>query len=400
MSGWRVMNGKNPQVTIVTPGTFPIPSYYSSSVERVVEHVTQELKHDIRFHVISKKTYSLPASQELDGVRHIRFPALQKKHYLLNVNRFLENFTPCVIQVENRPRYARWLKKRDNSRKIWLSLHSTTFISPPHIRRLELIDCLHYTDKVLVNSYFLKKELLSYCPWMEEKIFVNHLGVDPERFVSRWRANQEYERKQMLLSLGFQERKLILYVGRLIRIKGVHLLLQVMPEIIKKHPDVCLIIVGGAGYGNNRRTRYVQYLEKLAARIPHHVKFIPYISHNRITMWYRAADVVVIPSQDREAFGLVAVEAMASGVPVIASQSGGLKEIIEHECTGYLLDYLQPRYDLLQRVDRLLSDNDLVRQMGEKGIERVQKYFTWQHTAKRILPLYRDTINQSQLQNH
>jgi spore coat protein SA len=103
--------------------------------------------------------------------------------------------------------------------------------------------------------------------------------------------------------------------------------------------------------------------------------------------WFRAADVVVVPSAENEAFGLVNVEAMACGIPVVATRAGGIKEIIRHRETGFLLDPERLKPELIQTVNRLLKDEGLARRMGELSADYAAKNFTWKHTADRYAQL-------------
>ena len=107
-----------------------------------------------------------------------------------------------------------------------------------------------------------------------------------------------------------------------------------MPSIIQAVPDTLLIIAGSAFYGSERRTSYVDKLYTLAKDFPEHVRFMSFIPHEEIHIWFKAAEIVLVPSIGHEAFGLVNVEAMACGVPVIATNIGGMPEVIEHGKNG------------------------------------------------------------------
>src|SRR5690606_10705725 len=143
---------------------------------------------------------------------------------------------------------------------------------------------------------------------LNDKIVVNHLGVDPERFPSRWSEEHQEARLQRMNALGLTGGKIILFVGRLIPIKGVHHLLQAMPKVLEQQPEARLLIVGGAYYGRNKRTPYVEKLHQLAKSLGQAVRFTPYVPHEKIAEWFRLADLLVVPSSEREAFGLVNVE--------------------------------------------------------------------------------------------
>ncbi|MEF3305441.1 glycosyltransferase family 4 protein [Paenibacillus sp. GYB003] len=373
-------------IAFVTPGTFPVPSRRSSSVELVVAQAGERLGRQAEVVVFGKKTKGRPAREAIGGIRYVRPTA---KPYIAHVSRLIKREPPDVIQVENRPRHACYLKRRHPKTPVVLSLHSTTFLSKPHIAPSALRLCLRSADAIVVNSEFLKAKVASHDESLSGKIVVNHLGVDTNRFVSRWSAEEQARREANLAKLGLAGKKIVLYVGRFIPIKGVHHLVAVMPTIAALEPDAVLLLVGGASYGSNRLTPYVRKLRRMAQTVPGHVRFVPFVPHEQIPLWFRLADVAVVPSAEKEAFGLVNVEAMASGVPVVATAAGGMKEIIEHGVSGLLAEPGRLAEQLVGHVCAVLADREYARRLGEKGIERVRERFTWQHTADRLAELYR-----------
>jgi spore coat protein SA len=374
------------RVAIVTPGTFAIPSAKSSSVELAVMQTAKQMAGEAELTVFGKKTLRQPSRETRGGIRFIRPP---RRNYIRNVSRILKKLKPDMIQVENRPRFARFLKKRFPDTHVALSLHSTTFISKPNITPQALAACLQHADSIIVNSHFLKSYIANAVPEAEPKIAVNHLGADPERFIPKWEAD-ESKRLAKLRKLGLEGKKIILYVGRLIPIKGVHHLLRAMPAIAAIEPDAVLLIVGSAFYGSKRKTAYVKRLRRMAAPIKKHVRFIPYVGHASIPSWFQLADVVVVPSPEREAFGLVNVEAMATGLPVVAAGAGGMTEIIEHGQSGLLANPERLEEEIVAYVTNVLNDSEFARTLGEQAVRRVRDHFTWKKTAERLLEHYRN----------
>ncbi len=374
-------------VAIVTPGTFALPSNKSSSVERVVEYVSKEMKHEADIHLFARKNRHQTKRQRISGIYFHRFPRANSQAYLNAVRNELRVVWPSLIQIENRPHFVSAIKRAFPHIPLWLSLHSTTFISSPGISRARLKMNMQKADLIIVNSRFLKNELLRINPMPEERIQINYLGVDPEQFPSKWLPAQAAIRQKRLSELGYEGKKIILYVGRLIPIKGVHHLLNVVPDIIQRHPDAVFVLVGGAFYGSNRLTDYVIGLHKQGKRYPAHVRFVPYTSYEKMADWYNIADIVVVPSFEKEAFGLVNVEAMAAGLPVVATNAGGIREVIVHEKTGFLLEPHSIEQDLVLYLTELLDHPQVCRMQGENGRSRMLELFTWQATARRQLEL-------------
>ncbi|MCI3919940.1 glycosyltransferase family 4 protein [Paenibacillus sp. TRM 82003] len=379
-----------PRVVIVTPGSYPIPSSRSSSVEQVVRHVGALMGADTDLWVVGKKTARQPVRETIDGVRYVR-PRRTKarRSYLSRVSGAIARLKPGIVQVENRPKLAAALKARHPGRQVWLSLHSTTFLSPKHVHPAALRRALRRVDRIVVNSGFLRDYVARRVPGAARKIVVNYLGVDMNQFVSRWSPQGEAARSELLSALGYENKKILLYVGRLIEKKGIHHLLQAMPGIIERHPDALLIIVGGAAYGVDAVTPYVRRLHAMGGAMPNHVRFIQFVPHDQVHRWYTIADIALVPSFAEEAFGLVNVEAMASGVPVVATDAGGMKELIVDGETGFFVPSSNIAAGIRDRVDLLLSQPELARAMGEASLRRVESMFTWGHTAARLAGWYR-----------
>lgn len=385
-----------PRIAVVTPGSFPVPSGRSSSVEQAVSEWTVRLTSMADVTVFGIRSRGYAKREVIRGVRYVRSAVPRRGRYVQAVIRQLKKGSYDIIQVENRPRYVKAIKKAMPGVPVWLSLHSLTFISGRNISSRELASYLLATDRIVVNSEFLKEEIAGRVPSVRDRIVVNYLGVNLEQFTSRWTEEGLNKRNRLLKKLGLSGRKVVLYVGRLLEMKGVHHVLEAFPAIAAREPDASLVIVGSAFYGSKRTTDYVRRLHRMGARMPRSVRFVPYVPHERIQDWFTIADVVVVPSSNREAFGLVNVEAMATGLPVVATSSGGMKEIVISEVTGYLVEPARVSEELAWRVGDLLADERLRQALGEAGLRRVWELFTWEHAAQRWMGYWRQTQEEDQ----
>lgn len=374
-----------PRIALVSPGSFIIPSDRSSSVEQVMKELAEELGRYAACTIYGIRQGGMKALEIRGNIRYIR-PA-GKKGYRAAVIDSLRREGYDLIQVDNRPRMAKAVKKALPAARVWLALHSLTFVSPKRIGRRELAACFRSVERIIVNSMFLQEEITRLVPEAAGKIHVVYPGVDTSRFISRWSFEGGLLRTERLRQLGYEHQKIVLYVGRLLEMKGVHYLLEAMGRVAAVVPEAVLIVVGGAFYGSKRVTPYVRRLHRMGRRLPRHIRFIPYVPHSAIPEWFRLADVVVVPSPRREAFGLVNVEAMAAGVPVIAAQAGGMKEIVVHGQTGLLVPADRLAEGIAQGLIQLFTDHEQKQQMGEAARSRVMEAFTWEQAALRWLGL-------------
>lgn len=213
-------------------------------------------------------------------------------------------------------------------------------------------------------------------------------GVDLQRF----RPIPKAEARRIL---GFPlERRYVLFVGRIEPLKGLETLMRAVAILAQECPtwtrDFAVVVIGGDpdATADAEMRRLQQLQEELG--ITDLVTFLGAKAQETLPYYYNAADVVVMPS-DYESFGLVALEAMACGTPVIASDVGGLLYLVRHGETGLRVPRRQP-VALARALDQLLRDEGLRQRMGENG-RRWAQGFAWSIIADRILALYRETLN-------
>jgi glycosyltransferase involved in cell wall biosynthesis len=186
----------------------------------------------------------------------------------------------------------------------------------------------------------------------------------------------------------------VLFVGRLTPHKGIDRLIEAMPETAQ------LRVVGSAGHDLARpESGYPELLRRLAAR--RRVEFLGAVPDSDLPALYHGAQVLALPSVHltcygrqvavSELLGLVAIEAMASGTPVVASRLGGLPEVIEHGVTGFLFEPGNTE-ELRARLAEVLGDRLLAEQLGRNARERVLERFTWDACAERCLVAYSELV--------
>ncbi|MYA01330.1 MAG: glycosyltransferase family 1 protein [Chloroflexi bacterium] len=212
-------------------------------------------------------------------------------------------------------------------------------------------------------------------------------GVDLEMFHP---AGVDQSRRRLAASLPglcLDDGPGILFVGRLEQSKGADLLVEALPRI-KSRPDTRLWIVGGDERDHAERAR----LSTLAADcgVAERVRFVNAVERTKLPDLYRAAAVCVVPSA-YESFGLVAVEAMASGTPAVATRVGGLASTITDGETGLLVgDRQAPAF--AAAIDRLLGDEPLRRQMGAAAAHQMSRY-SWRSVTRSILDVYEELLS-------
>jgi len=221
---------------------------------------------------------------------------------------------------------------------------------------------VHQSDRLICCSRFMAEQISQTFGVPMTKLDIIHNGVDASKF--NIKANIQ-KAKEKYAPKGEQ---LILYVGRLVHEKGVHVLIGAMPKVLSKMPNVRLIIVGEGGMKESLK-REAQELG-----VSDKVLFAGFIDDETLRLLYKISDVAVFPSL-YEPFGIVALEAMAARLPVVVSDVGGLAEIVKHNETGVkvypdnsdslswgvLKVLMNPKYaDILRRnaYNVVISSND------------------------------------------
>jgi D-inositol-3-phosphate glycosyltransferase len=199
-------------------------------------------------------------------------------------------------------------------------------------------------------------------------------------------------RKDLGLSLTD---KIVLYVGRFDPRAGLDTLVQSFSQLHQTHGESIKLLIVGDASSNPEAIAEQQKLQAQVSQLGLNdaVVFVGAIGHDLLPLYYTAADVCAIPSYD-EPFGLVAIEAMACGTPVVASAVGGLRFTVLPEETGLLVE---PRNveGFATAIDRILCDEIWSQKIRKQATERVQQNFSWAAAAAKLSDLYRRLLAQS-----
>lgn len=246
--------------------------------------------------------------------------------------------------------------------------------------------CLETADCIVATSPQERGDMRSLVS-SKGNIEIIPCGTDTKRFGS-------IERQVARQKLGIKpETKVIIYAGRFDPRKGIETLVRSLArEEVSQFKDLQLYIVGGSRPGQSdgiERDRIEKIVKELG--LQDRTIFTGSLEHEALRAYYAAADVCVVPSH-YEPFGLVAIEAMACGTPVVASEVGGLKFTVAHEKTG-LLAPPQDEVAFAKAIGRILADSDWRNKLGKSARSRVESYFSWDGVANQL-----DSLYQSQLE--
>lgn len=246
-------------------------------------------------------------------------------------------------------------------------------------------DIAHQADLLLASTEDERDDLVDLYDADPERVYVVPPGVDLSVF-------QPLDRSEARRKIGYAEGRLLLFVGRLERLKGVEIAIRALALLRdRKHDDLRLLILGedSKDADESEKSRLKAIASSLGVR--DRVDFLGSVAHHELPHFYSAADVLVMPSYS-ESFGLVGLEAQACGRPVVCSDVTGLRSVVRDEVSGYLVPDHDPAA-YAERIGRLLDDPELAQQMGRRGRLLAQR-FSWLRTADRLSGLFDATVEE------
>jgi glycosyltransferase involved in cell wall biosynthesis len=372
--------------------------------------LTEEIATSLRVYRVPDRWRQLQRGLELarglarSSTPHIASP-LYFPDYAARAARLLAREPPDIVHVMSFPQFAPALRRALPRAKLVLHLHDEIHMRLPAALAESRLRAF---DAVVTCSAWLERSLKSRFPDLTRRIHHVGNGVDLDAF-SPAPSRRAPERIGRLL-----------FVGRISPERGVHLLVEALDGLRERYVDLSLDLVGAPGllpyqlmqlighgpaaaalafYGTGVlgqvRTQILAarhgYLDALEARLSASnrgaLRLAGPLPHDRLADAYRAADVFVWPSLCEEPFGIPLVEAMACGLPVVATRSGGVADIVEHGVSGLLVERNDPA-GLAEAIASLLDAPALRASMGSAGRARAEQLFGWEQAARRLAAVY------------
>jgi glycosyltransferase involved in cell wall biosynthesis len=333
----------------------------------------------------------------LDPSRPIYASVLYYLEYTLLVALRVRAFRPDVVHIHNMTGFVPVIRLLNRRSAVVLHMNCEWLSQLDELRMARRIA---QVDAVFGSSDHITGLVQRRFPQYADRCHTVYNGVDPEAFQVSTDDDD-----------GDGDNGAIVFVGRVSPEKGVHDLLEAMPEVARRVPGVRLDVVGPvgalarsfivdvsddplvAGLARLYDRDYGDTLRELADRCPDgSVRFLGSQSHADVVRLVGDADVLVNPSYS-ESFGMSLVEALACGTPVVATRVGGMPEIVRDDA-GILVERSDPA-GLVDALVRMLDDVDLRRRCGEAGRRRVESTFAWTSIAARAETLYAGLVRGS-----
>jgi D-inositol-3-phosphate glycosyltransferase len=252
--------------------------------------------------------------------------------------------------------------------------------SPSRLSRLATEEeVIAGVDRIIASTEAEKVDLIEHYGAKPENICVAAPGVDHDLFTPGLRGPAR-------LRMGWPDVPTLLFVGRIQSLKGPDVALEAFARVSESVPELRLVMVGAPSGPDGRRD--FSALQKFVKEsdLVDRVTFAEPVPHTQMGDVYRASDVVLVPSRS-ESFGLVAAEAQASGVPVMAANTGGLAHVVPAGSGGVTIDGWDPD-DWATGIANILGDDGVSRSLSKAGPLHAES-FSWERAVERILEIYR-----------
>ena len=234
------------------------------------------------------------------------------------------------------------------------------------------------SDCVIASTQYEADDLTSRYQADPARLCVTHPGVDQNLF----NPGPQAATRRLL---GWAEGPVVLFVGRIQPLKGLDVALGAFERIREEIPAARMVVVGGPSGPQGEKELHRMRVRAQQPRFGGMVDFVPAQPHEEIATYYRAADVLLVPSRS-ESFGLVAAEAQACGLPVVAARVGGLAYTVEDAISGFLVDGWDPER-FAEAATKILLDEELAARLSQGAIAFSTR-FSWEVAADRLLELY------------
>jgi glycogen(starch) synthase len=239
-------------------------------------------------------------------------------------------------------------------------------------------------EQVITCSAYMRDHVADIYGIEEERIAVIPNGIDPADL----QVGDEQELKRLRGEFAAPDEKLVLLVGRLVYEKGFQIALEALPRIISELGNVRFLVAGSGTHEQQLRAQASEL------GLDPHGTFLGWIGDDVLHTLYRISDLTVVPSI-YEPFGLVALEAMASGCPCLVADTGGLREVVPHEEVGLRFRPRDPR-SLADTAIRVLADDELGKRIVAEAHEHVRS-FDWADVAEQTEAVYAELVGVTQV---
>lgn len=394
------------KLAIFSPSILPVPAVEGGAVEELITYIIKanEKNHiyDIDLYTIDKNDKLVNLNYKFTKIKRYKYCENKTRSKFLNYinkitsrlpnGRIVSDFSEFMaskyktdyydlVLVEDNRQILNSISRKIKNERVFFHLHDDISLPTPNDNKLQkifyprdlnLIRGISKTSyKIITVSHYLENRIKGLGL---NNVVTLYNGIDMANFSQISKENKE----KLLNSYGIAENDVVFtFIGRFSPEKGLDTLLTAL-RYLKADKNIKILIVGKNWFHSNRENEYINKLkkiyQKLDPNIQSKIKFTGYIKHEEIKNIYAVSDCIVVPSQIEEAFGMVALEAISFGVPVIASNAGGLVEVVDSSCAIIIPNDDKFEVNLAKAMDKLFKHPLLRKKMRINGFKVSRKF--------------------------
>lgn len=329
--------------------------------------------HDKNF-MVKPLSYYLPALfSKNNTLRDFSYSSVYFRHLIFEIQKLHKQNPINIFHIHN--------VYETPIAKLFKDIYKVKTVCSVHnILKSSLL--MNYCDKILANSNYMKNFLVNNSHIKEKKITVLPIGVNINLFKPFLNAKSH---------IGLKNRNIILFIGRKVPYKGPQVLIDALPRICREYPNALAILIGPDYFFGSKSSSFSATLCHRAKelKVDKNVVMLGYVSESVLRMYLNAADVFVCPSLWQEPFGKVVIEANATEKPVVATNVGGLPEIVRDGENGLIIPPDNSNA-LSDAICYLLNNKKIARIMGKKGRAIVESNFSFEVISKKCQRVYNE----------
>lgn len=379
------------KIAMVCTEKLPVPPIAGGAIQLYIEGILPYLSKDFDITVYGKNHPKLPSKETVDGVKYVRLSASDPAEYVQNLKRTLDSSFD-LIHVFNRPRSVLELAQAFPQNKFSLSLHNEMF-DAKKITQEDAVKCIKRVEFINTVSKFIADTVQIPYPIAKNKLNVIYSGADMDRFKPNWSKEGLENKKILKEKYGIENYKVVMFVGRFSKKKGVDVLLRAMERVMNHYNNVAFVIVGSKWFGDGREDEYTRSLSTMAKRLNGPVVFTGFLPPSEVYACYNMADIFVCPSQWSEPLARVHYEAMAAGIPIITTNRGGNAEVVSGFGNGFVVDEYAHSEPFAHYIKYLLNNPDKASQIGMVGRRLAEKEFCWPVVASNVADAFNSVMS-------
>lgn len=363
---------------------FRFPPSYVGGTEIATLNISKEISKNHEVHVFTKKTKRLKS----DFGFHVHYVGIDSKIHIIDLIGFSLGIIFPLLKIKPNVIHEQTISPINI-----ISILIKKLLGVPYIVWGQGFDVyMNWPCKKLITKFVLKHSeiIIALSDDMKNRLLESHKrtniiiipnGIDMCKFA----RHQEKNKIKNTLDI-VHDKKIILFVGTLKKVKGVEYLIEAIKYTVQDYPNLLLLIVGDGDNMNSLKSLVERY------ELSDFVSFKGGVQNEEIPYFMALADIFVLPSLS-ESFGIVLLEAMASGIPIVASNVGGIPSLIENGENGFLVEPKSPE-QIADKIKLLLADSEVRAYIGRNN-KKKSKNYSWESIAKELEMIYFEVSKES-----